>query len=63
MLAHTLGGSNVSITPFPREGTETDGFKGCELLHDVIDNPISPRGDGNVFMAVVDDNSPLAINR
>ena len=38
----------LSITPFPREGTETEQRLelSYHLLH-LIDNPISPRGDGN----------------
>ena len=37
-----------SITPFPREGTETSRVITDNSCHDLeIDNPISPRGDGN----------------
>ncbi len=42
-----------SITPFPREGTETScDYRACgEAFR--IDNPISPRGDGNLKVLVV----------
>ena len=37
-----------SITPFPREGTETMPiFVMFIVVSSLIDNPISPRGDGN----------------